>query len=124
MANEIGIDIIEIKEISKIIEKSNYKFLRRVFTEKEIKYCSIKKDYYTFFAVVFALKEALLKALGTGWGNGIGWHQVEVISQNNNSCKIVLHDRAETVFVKKGYKKIICSFSQTGKCVIAIVLLE
>lgn len=58
-----GIDIIEVKRIKKIIQQ-NKTFLRRVFSDKEISYCEKKKNKYEHYAVRFAAKEAVLKALG------------------------------------------------------------
>ncbi len=81
MIISIGIDIVEIEEIKKSIEKSK-RFVRRVFTENEKEYCEHKIDKYPHYAARYAVKEAVMKALGTGWDKGVQWKQVEVINGN------------------------------------------
>lgn len=71
----IGIDIIEVDRIKKIIEK-NTNFLKRMFTDKEIKYCIAKKNKYERFAVRFAAKEAVWKAAGL---KGVPLREISIV---------------------------------------------
>ena len=66
----LGVDIVNINRIKKAMI-SNKDFKKRVFTKKEIAYCSRKTDIYSSFAKRFAAKEAFSKALGTGISKGI-----------------------------------------------------
>lgn len=77
MVISIGIDIVEIEEIKKSIEQSK-RFVQRVFTENEKEYCEHKVDKYPHYAARYAVKEAVMKALGTGWDKGVQWKLVEV----------------------------------------------
>ncbi len=79
MIISMGIDIVEIVEIKKAIEKSN-RFIERVYTPKEIEYCKGKIDKYSHYAARYAAKEAVMKALGTGWDKGVQWKQVETVN--------------------------------------------
>ena len=85
----IGTDIIEIESIQKSIER-NSRFVQRVFTENEINYCEKKTNKYQHYAVRFAAKEAMMKAIKTGWDKGVQWKHIEVINKagggadNNN----------------------------------------
>jgi len=78
----MGIDIVEIEEIKKAIEKSN-RFIERVYTQKEIEYCEGKIDKYPHYAARYAAKEAVMKALGTGWDEGVQWKQIETVNTEN-----------------------------------------
>src|SRR5262249_36771069 len=63
----IGTDIVECPRIGKMIEQHGELFLRRVYTEREIRYCQSRKHAIEHFAGRWAAKEAILKAIGTGW---------------------------------------------------------
>jgi holo-[acyl-carrier protein] synthase len=62
----IGVDVVEIKRIKNLIIKNGIDFLKKIYTENEISYCQNKKDTYELFATSYAVKEAVIKALGTG----------------------------------------------------------
>jgi holo-[acyl-carrier protein] synthase len=74
----IGTDIVECARIMKMIERHGEQFLRRVYTERELVYCNGKKRSTEHFAGRWAAKEAILKALGTGWRKGLCWTDFEV----------------------------------------------
>ena len=74
----IGTDIIECLRIGKMIEQHGELFLRRVYTPREIRYCQSRKHAIEHFAGRWAAKEAILKAMGTGWSRGIAWTDIEV----------------------------------------------
>jgi holo-[acyl-carrier protein] synthase len=79
----LGIDIIEIDRIKKSIEKYGDRFLNKVFTPEEIKYCSSKFNKFQHFAARFAAKEAVYKALASGWQSGLRWKDIEI--QNDSA---------------------------------------
>ena len=79
----LGIDIIEIARIKKSIDRYGDKFLEKVFTEGEISYCNSKFNKFQHFAARFAAKEAVYKALASGWKEGLRWKDIEI--QNDNS---------------------------------------
>ena len=74
----IGSDIVECPRIGKMIEQHGELFLRRVYTDREIRYCQSRKHAIEHFAGRSAAKEAILKALGTGGGRGVSWTDIEV----------------------------------------------
>ncbi len=74
----IGTDIVECPRIGKMIEQHGELFLRRIYTEREIRYCQARKHAIEHFAGRWAAKEAILKAMGTGRSRGIAWTHVEV----------------------------------------------
>src|SRR5262249_16862176 len=74
----IGTDIVECLRIGRMIEEHGELFLKRVYTEREIRYCQARKRAVEHFAGRWAAKEAILKCLGTGWRNGLCWTDMEI----------------------------------------------
>ncbi len=92
----IGIDIIEIERIQQSIEKFGDKFLNKIFTQGELEYSLSKKNKYQHLAARFAAKEAIAKALATGWSKGFRWKDIEIYNEKNGlpqvQLKGALHD--------------------------------
>lgn len=76
----LGSDIIEVERIEESIEKHGERFLDRLFTPQEQEYCLKYRDSARHFAGRFAAKEAIVKALGTGFGEEIGWLDIEILN--------------------------------------------
>lgn len=75
-----GTDIIEISRIEKAIKTKGKRFLEKIYTEKEIEYCEARgKQKYEHYAVRFAAKEAVYKAISTITKSGIDWKSIEVV---------------------------------------------
>ena len=119
-----GIDIAEVPRIGESIERFGERFLRRVFTEEEIRYCDSKANRVERYAARFAAKEAAMKALGTGWNRGVRWRDVEVFRQPGSRPTIKFHGRAAEFAHKLGAKNIALSISHTPEHAIANVILE
>jgi holo-[acyl-carrier protein] synthase len=75
----LGLDATDIDRIAHVIERHGDRFLRRIFTDGEIAYCSRRRDPSIHFAGRFAAKEAAMKALGTGHSQGVLWRDIEVV---------------------------------------------
>jgi len=75
----VGLDATDIDRIADVIERYGERFLRRVFTETEIAYCTARRVPAIHFAGRFAAKEAGMKALGTGHSRGVIWRDLEVV---------------------------------------------
>ena len=86
----LGTDIIEVPRIGEMIERHGELFLQRVFTDQEIRYCQQRKASLQHFAGRWAAKEAVMKTLGTGFTKGIGWTEIEVVSQTSGRPVIEL----------------------------------
>ena len=116
----IGVDLVEIERIEKMIERYSDKFIKRVFTEKEIRYCS-KKANRGSFAARFATKEAVFKATGLGQTEGITWQDVEVLNDRKGKPQVFLHGKIAEIF--KG-RTIYISISHSRSNAIAMVVVE
>jgi holo-[acyl-carrier protein] synthase len=119
-----GIDIAEVPRIAESIKRFGDRFLRRVFTEGEIRYCDAKANRVERYAARFAAKEAAMKAIGTGWNYGVTWRDVEVCRLPGGRPTITFHGKAAEVATQLGTKHIALSISHTEQFAIAQVILE
>jgi len=119
-----GIDIAEVPRIEATIARFGDRFLRRIFTEDEIRYCESKANRIERYAARFAAKEAAMKAIGTGWNHGVAWRDVEVCRQPGGRPTITFHGKAAGFAAKLGAVHIALSLSHTQEYAIAQVILE
>ena len=124
MIVSIGIDIIEVRRIREVLERTPG-FKRRVFTASEQAYCdgrgAVAAQHY---AARFAAKEAALKALKTGWRGGIAWQDIEVVSHDNGAPYLVFHGKVLELVQGSGATSVHVSMSHTTEHAIAEVVLE
>lgn len=119
-----GVDIVEVPRIAATIARFGERFVRRVFTEAEIRYCESKANKVERYAARFAAKEAALKAIGTGWSRGVSWREVEVRREPGGRPTIGFSGRAAEFAAKLGVKRASLSLSHTAGHAIAQVILE
>lgn len=119
-----GVDIAEVPRIRESIERFGDRFLRRVFTEGEVRYCERKVTRYESFAARFAAKEAGMKALGTGWSHGVRWRDIEVVRPKGQRPTIQFHGEAAAIAARLGTKNIALSITHTSEQALAHVILE
>ena len=107
----LGTDIVECLRIGRMIEQHGELFLRRVYTDREIRYCQARKHAIEHFAGRWAAKEAILKALGTGWARGIGWTDLEVRNVAEGGPKVYICGVAKEVAIARGIGDILLTIS-------------
>ena len=107
----IGTDIVECLRIAQMIERHGELFVTRVYTDHEISYCAARKAATQHYAGRWAAKEAVLKALGTGWRRGISWRDVEVRNDVNGRPSIALRGGARDFVEKSGVREMLISIS-------------
>ena len=100
------------------------RFLERVFTPEEIRYCESKANKAERYAGRFAAKEAAMKAIGTGWRLGVTWQDVEVERAPGGRPTMAFHGRAAEFFQKLGAVRAHLSITHTGQLAMAEVILE
>jgi holo-[acyl-carrier protein] synthase len=120
----IGTDIIECLRIAQMIERHGELFIRRVYTDHEIAYCSTKKAATQHYAGRWAAKEAVLKALGTGWVRGISWRDVEVRNRPGGAPTVMLRAGAKEVFERAGMSRMHISISHCRSHATAYAIAE
>jgi len=124
MILSIGTDIIEVYRIRETIERTP-RFAERVFTEFEREYCESKGAAAAqSYAGRFAAKEALLKALKTGWRGKITWHDIEIRNDDLGVPSFKLSGEAKRLLDDLGAQRIHLSISHTTEHATANVVLE
>ena len=124
MIISIGIDIIEVRRVREVLERTP-RFVERVFTASERAYCDSRGVVAAqHYAARFAAKEAALKALGTGWSGGVGWQDVEVAPLESGAPRLILHGRVQELYTQSGASALHLSISHTTEHAIAQVILE
>jgi holo-[acyl-carrier protein] synthase len=106
-----GTDIVECLRVGRMIEEHGELFLTRVFTEREVRYCQSRKRATEHFAARWAAKEAILKALGTGWRRGLGWTDMEVRTETSGRPQVLLCGVAKDVAQAQRISDILISMS-------------
>src|SRR5436305_13019563 len=119
-----GIDIAEVPRIRQAIERFGGRFLQRVFTDGEIRYCDSKANRTERYAARFAAKEAGMKALGTGWNYGVRWRDIEVARKPGSRPTILFHGKAAEFAAKLRVTNVSISITHTAEQAIAHVILE
>ena len=119
-----GVDLIEIERIARSIERFGERFLRRVYTDHEIAYCSSRRASAESFAARFAAKEAGAKALGTGISRGVTWNEFQVRRHPGGRPVLELRGRAELLARELGVRAISLSLTHTGNLAMATVMME
>jgi holo-[acyl-carrier protein] synthase len=119
-----GVDLVEIDRLRKVMERLKDRFIARVFTESEQQFCNGHRDPVPHFAARFAAKEALFKALGTGWAKGVTWLDVEVRRERQDAPIMVLYGEAQRLSVAMGARKVHLSLSHSEQWAVAMVILE
>ncbi len=119
-----GIDIVEVARVEAAIARFGRRFLERVFTEAEIRYCESKANRAERYAARFAAKEAAMKALGTGWFGGVAWRDLEVGREPGGRPTLVLSGQAARQASRLGVKRTSLSVSHIATQAVAQVILE
>ncbi len=119
-----GIDLIEIARIAELAHKHGDRFLKRVFTDGEIGYAMPKAARYQHLAGRFAAKEAVFKALGTGWAQGVSWKLVEVCPSEGGAPQVVLSGGAAARLSEMGGRRVHVSITHTEGMAAATAVIE
>lgn len=120
----IGMDLVEVSRVAALLERHGERGLRRLFTPGERERCLCAGRPAQSFAARFAAKEAFLKAIGTGWAEGLGWTDVEVVSAASGAPELRLHGAAERLARKRGVDRVHLSLTHTDQLAGAYVVLE
>jgi holo-[acyl-carrier protein] synthase len=120
----MGIDVAEVERIKAVMEAQAERFLKRVYSPAEVQYCEQFKNKYERYAGRFAVKEAAMKALGTGWSRGVRWVDVEVVRQRGGRPTLALKGEAKKIADRMGVKNIAVSITHTAQQAFAQVIFE
>ena len=122
-----GVDLAEVVRIRGALEdpKIGRRFRDRVFTDTEIAYCERKqRGKFESYAGRFAAKEAVMKALGRGWGAKVRWRDIEVARARSGKPDIVLHDKTAKFAADLGIRRWSLSITHTEQHGLAFVIAQ
>ena len=117
--NSVGIDIVPISRVKGWDKDEDY--LNKILSKREKKYILGEKKSQKLLATHIAAKEAVMKALGTGWDCEIGWRDIEVVNDINKKLRVRLYSKAKTFL---GKRKAFLSTAYAGDMAVAMVILE
>jgi len=115
----LGIDMVRVERIERAVKRWSEGFTRRVFTEGELSYCMGQKHPAMHLAARFGVKEAVMKAFGTGWSGGVSWKDVEVVREASGRPGVVLAGRLKELAGEMGVTRTLISFSHDGGYAVA-----
>jgi len=119
-----GVDITEVDRIEAAMKRFGDRFLKRVFTPAEVRYCMGKPNAAERLAARFAAKEAGMKAIGTGLRHGVTWQDVEVLRLPGQRPVLKFSGKAAEFAARLGCNRTHLSLSHTAEQAIAHVILE
>jgi holo-[acyl-carrier protein] synthase len=120
----LGLDIAEIDRIEAAIKRHPAAFIERVYTPAEAAYCQRYANPYERYAGRFAVKEAAMKALGTGWSRGVRWRDIEVVREASGRPTLRLEGVARSIADSLDTNRILLTITHSGNLAIAQVIFE
>ncbi len=109
----LGTDIVEVDRIAKMIADHGDHFLQRVFTASEIDHCQPRREFAQHYAGRWAAKEAVMKALGTGFTKDVGWTDIEILVKTSGQPYVQLHGPTRAYATGLGIGEILITISHT-----------
>ena len=120
----LGTDIVEIKRIKEMLNKHSEIFIDKIFTEDEKLEAEKRKNTHTYYAGRWAAKEAVAKALGTGFGKGCSWKDISINNNEQGKPIVNLSNAAAETFKKLQGTNIFLSISHECEYACATAILE
>lgn len=116
----LGADVIEVERIRGVLERQGDRFLQRVFTEEEQKYCLGMKHPHKHLAARFAAKEAVSKCFTTGIGAELGWRSVSVHHGERHEPLVRLDEKGLALLAHVGGTQVLLTLSHTDTVAMAV----
>ncbi|MDP6424013.1 MAG: holo-ACP synthase [Planctomycetota bacterium] len=120
----VGTDLVELDRVSRIVSRHGKRFLARILTDHELAYCKGRGSSVASIGARFAAKEAVMKLLGTGWGDGVGWRDIEVRNDAAGNPSIEVSGEAARLVANRGIRTLHVSLSHTNQNALAMVVAE
>ncbi len=118
-----GVDLVDIVRIEAMLSEHGRRFVQRCFTDGEQRYADASRRLRAQrYAARFACKEAVLKALGTGWRDSISWRDIEVTRQPSGSPRLVLAGRCAELAAQLNIAQWHVTLTHTPLCAMASVI--
>ena len=118
----LGMDLMQISRLEEVLEKRGDRFLGRIFTPLERQYCDRRAARTSHYAGRYAVKEAVMKVLGTGWARGVRWIDIEVARQPGQAPQVVLHGRSKEIAEQRGIGSILITITHDAGVAAAVAI--
>ena len=120
----LGTDLAQIGRMQAFLEKRGQRAFDRLFTPGEQAYCDSRGARWTHYTGRFAVKEAVMKVLGTGWRKGVRWVDIEVVRHPGEAPQCVLHGESARIAERKGMRKIHVTITHDAGLASAVAIAE
>ncbi|MBL8859965.1 MAG: holo-ACP synthase [Planctomycetes bacterium] len=120
----LGLDLAQISRFEAAYARRGERMLERLFTPGERAYCERKKERISSYCGRFAVKEAVMKVLGTGWTRGVRWIDIEVVRAPGSAPQCVLHGASAAIAQKKGIRVIHITITHDAGIAAAVAVAE
>lgn len=120
----IGTDITRIDRLGELLERRGEALKARLFTANEQAYCEARKTRVTNYAGRFAVKEAVMKVLGTGWAQGVRWVDIETLRERGEAPRLVLHGKSAEIARARGIERIHITITHDAGLAMAFAVAE
>ncbi|MEE9271141.1 MAG: holo-ACP synthase [Candidatus Krumholzibacteria bacterium] len=124
MIRGIGIDSIELARIERVYREYGERFLNRIYAPEEQAYALRYKDPIPRLAARFAAKEACMKALGTGWNNGVRWKDIVVVNTAMGKPELRISGRAREYLENLSANRVHLSITHSREQATVVVIFE
>lgn len=115
-----GVDVVEIQRVKSAVDRFGGAFIRRIYTPSEAAACTGKRGWtWERLAVRFAAKEAVMKAIGTGWTRGVRWVDIEIVSGDGGRPHAKLHGQVKTIAEQQGIEVVHIALSHGREVAVA-----
>jgi holo-[acyl-carrier protein] synthase len=121
MVEGLGVDVVEIDRVARIVDRWGEHFLGKIFTVRELAYARARKNSLHHIAARFAVKEAVAKAVATGWRGGFRWKDVEVENDGRGKPSVVLGGAMKALLAGANIQ---VSISHSDTVVVAVAIVE
>jgi holo-[acyl-carrier protein] synthase len=120
----IGSDLARIDRMESALERRGQRMRDRLFTPAEQAYCERRKQRATHYAGRFAVKESVMKVLGTGWRRGVRWIDIEVLRDPGAAPRCVLHGESARIAERLGIARIHVTITHDAGIAMAVAVAE
>ena len=120
----LGLDLIEIERVASVLSRRGERARDRLFTPLEQAYCERRKRSAASYAGRFAVKEAVMKLLGTGWAHGVRWVDIEVVRNPGQAPTVALHGATARIAEQRGIRRIHITITHDAGVAAAVAVAE
>ncbi len=120
----MGLDLLRVERLEEVVARRGATFLERVFTADERAYCDAHARPGTHYAGRFAVKEAVMKTLGTGWAHGVRWLDIEVVREPGQAPRVRLHGTTARIAAERGIDRLHVTITHDAGIAAAVAIGE